>query len=335
LRQGNENKEVEIFNYVTESTLDSYLYSTVTNKARFIAQILDDESPARVSEDMDEKVLTYAEIQAVASGNPDIKERIETENTLAELNMLKREWGSEKARMRECLETYPAMLEKSQALLTKIQADMPNAKTVVAMKELPFSNERIHAEINRAVANYKNGKREDISIGTVDGFAVSVKAVEIGKGCLLDKYKSGIDVKITIKGESEYSFEPGRGENDNNVVRLKNVFLNIIPKREEKVANDIKHLSENIEQAQIQIDVPFEYEEKIVELEKRFEELNSKLSGITKQEDVIGDPDDAELSDVDVLCADDNDYQAVENDECDDTPDTPNPPQKGQNGRSR
>lgn len=71
LRQGNKNKEVEIFNYVTEGTLDSYLYQTVTDKARFVAQLLDNKAPARVSEDCDEKVLTFGEIQAAAEGNPD------------------------------------------------------------------------------------------------------------------------------------------------------------------------------------------------------------------------------------------------------------------------
>jgi len=114
LRQGNENKEVEIFNYVTAGTLDSYLYSVVTKKARFIAQILDNEIPARVSEDMDEKVLTYAEIQAIATGNPDIKKRIDTANSLAELTMLKREWGYEVGYMRSQIETFPITIQKPE-----------------------------------------------------------------------------------------------------------------------------------------------------------------------------------------------------------------------------
>ena len=89
LRQGNRNEEVEIFNYVTEGTLDSYLYQTVTDKARFIAQLLDDKCPARVSEDCDEKVLTFGEIQAAAEGNPDFKRRIELANEVAEITMLR------------------------------------------------------------------------------------------------------------------------------------------------------------------------------------------------------------------------------------------------------
>jgi hypothetical protein len=317
----------------------------VTNKARFIAQILDDESPARVSEDMDERVLTYAEIQAIASGNPDIKERIETENRLAELYALRRDWGAEKARMRECLDTFPAMLEKAQDTLTKIQADMPNAKKVTEMEELPFSNERIHGEIRRAIANLKNGKDESIVIGKVAGFEVSVKAEEVSKCLSLENYSIETVAKITVKGESEYWSEAGLDESQNNMVRLKNIFANIVPKREETFKNDVAQLSSNIEQAKNQIHVPFEYDEEVSRLERRFEELNEKLSGITEQEDVTADPEDVDFVETaeekvereKLYSADDNDYQAVENDERDNTPDkdTPEPPQKGKNGRLR
>jgi N12 class adenine-specific DNA methylase len=336
LRQGNENPEVEIFNYVTTSTLDSYLYSTVTNKARFIAQILDNDSPARVCADVDETVLTYAEIQAVAAGKKEIRQRIETANEIAELNMLRREWGRERASMREQLEVLPTRLETAKGNLERIQADKVNAEKVAAMEELPFDNKRLYAEIKKAFINLKNGDSSPIVIGTIGGFTISVQALEIGKGCLLDKYQSGIDVKITIKGESTYSFEPGRSENDNNAVRLKNVFTSIIPKREENIANDVEQYTANIEQAKAQIDVPFEYEEKIIELEKLLAELDAKLSGAEQQQDVIADEDDLEKSEViangetkeqkaereEIYSVDHNDHQPVPNSD-DDEPETP------------
>jgi hypothetical protein len=298
LRQGNENAEVEILNYVTESTLDSYLYSTVTNKARFIAQILDNDSPARVCEDMDEKVLTYAEIQAVAAGNPDIKKRIETANALAEMNMLRREWGYEKARIRERLETLPAKLEKAQAAHTKTKADCGNAKKVAAMEELPFENKRLLAELTRAVANFKKGKTESIPIGSVGGFSVAVRAEEITSGLSLDNFTHEIIGKITVKGESEYSVEAGLDENQNNVVRLKNIFAKVIPARETAIADEVAQLIQNIEQAKSRIDVPFEHEEKLAELTKQLEELDAKLSGVTEQQEIVADFEDDDFAET-------------------------------------
>ena len=295
LRQGNENPEVEILNYVTGSTLDSYLYSTVCNKARFIAQILDNESPARVCEDLDESVLTYAEIQAVAAGNPDIKKRIETANQLAELGMLKREWGNEKAKMRECLEVLPPRLERAKAMLVKIQTDKIAAAKVAAMEEIPLDNKRLHAEVNRAIANFKRGDTAEIAIGTVGGFAVSVKAEETGNTLSLENYNTEIVAKFTVKGEVDYVCEAGRGELDNNVVRLKNVFASIIPKREESAQAEITRLTENIEQAKLQVDVPFEYEDKLAELEQLLTEIDERLSGIRSQDDVIADDDDLDV----------------------------------------
>ncbi len=97
--------------YVTEGTLDSYLYQTVTNKARFIAQLMDDKTPARVSEDCDEKVLTYGEIQAAAEGNPDFRRRIEVSNEIAELTMLKNEYVHETAIAKEKTETIPKQIQ--------------------------------------------------------------------------------------------------------------------------------------------------------------------------------------------------------------------------------
>jgi hypothetical protein len=323
LRQGNENPEVEILNYVTESTLDSYLYSTVTNKARFIAQILDNDSPARVYEDMDEKVLTYAEIQAVAAGDPNIKKRIETANSLAEMNMLRREWGYERARMRELLEVLPAKLEKAQETLTKIQEDIPGAKKAAAMEELPLDNKRIHAQINDVLAKFKTGNTESVPIGIVAGFEVTVRAVEVTKGATLENLTTETIARITVKGAAEYSFEASLGEHDNNVVRIKNLFTKIVPAREESAASEVTRFTEDMQQARTQINVPFEHEQKIVELEKLLEELDEKLSGISKQEDVIADEDDLEQGETakekavreELYNTDDNDYQPVANDD--------------------
>jgi hypothetical protein len=139
----------------------------------------------------------------------------------------------------------------------------------------------------------KKGTASEIEVGTVGGFSVSVKATEEVRAnfSLLDT-TTELAVRIIVRGESEYSCEAGRNETDNNVVRLKNVFLNMIPKRVEVITEDVARLSENLEQAKAQIDVPFEHEDRIVELRKLLAELDERLSGSSQQEDVIADDDD-------------------------------------------
>lgn len=137
LRQGNKNKEVEIFNYVTEGTLDSYLYQTVVNKARFIAQLLDNKAPARVSEDCDEKVLTYGEFQAAAEGNPDFKRRIEVSNEIVELAMLKKEYAHETAVTKEKIEKLPEEIKLKKEMLSHVQNDRKSSEKI---QELSLSN---------------------------------------------------------------------------------------------------------------------------------------------------------------------------------------------------
>ena len=114
LRQGNQFDAVRILNYVTEGTLDSYLYQVVTDKARFIAQLLDDKCPARVSEDCDDKVLTFAELQAAAEGNPEFRERINLANRIAELTSLKSEHQHEIGKMQHSINMLPEMIERKR-----------------------------------------------------------------------------------------------------------------------------------------------------------------------------------------------------------------------------
>jgi DNA repair exonuclease SbcCD ATPase subunit len=267
-------------------------------------------------------------MQAIAAGNPDIKRRIETTNDIAELKMLQREWGYEQAKMRECLETIPAQLEAAQTRLSNVKSDSENAAKVAALEELPFTNERIRGLANQAYANFKNGIKDPLSVGSVGGFDVSVIAVEETRGATLMDITSEIVAKIVVKGDGEYSCEAGVGEMGNNVVRLKNVFAKIIPQRAENAASEVERLTQNLEQAKSQVGVPFEHEEKLVELEKLLEELDEKLSGISKQEDVIADDDELEETKEQrakreqIYDTDDSDYQPVPDDD-DDTPDLP------------
>ena len=207
LRQGNKNKEVEIFNYVTEGTLDSYLYSTVTNKARFIAQTLDNECPARVSEDCDEKVLTYAEIQAIAVGNPDIKARIEAANELAELNMPRREWRHEGAKMRHQTETLPKEIDELTGMLAGALLDTSVANDITDIR-LKTSDRTLYGRTDidkylldkamQSFNDFKSGKKDEVKIGEIGEFSLYVKAKNVLKFLTLEKCSNEPIAKFVV-----------------------------------------------------------------------------------------------------------------------------------------
>ena len=337
LRQGNLNKEVQIFNYVTEGTLDSYLYSTVTNKARFIAQILDNECPARVSEDMDAKVLTYAEIQAIAAGDDDVRDRIETANSLAELHMLKREHNLELSKIRSELQTLPAKINECRDRLEKVETDKIQADKIGDITiTTPDGqhiynnvNEYLYSQIKLAFENSKTKTSESASveIGTIGGqgaasaFKVSV-VVENAMINLMESSATEKQAHFLIKGVGEYSCDVGIGENANNVTRLKNFFEKAFTDRVESYSKRINDMTENLKQAEQQVNMPFERESEIEKLTKKLDELDEKLSGITAQNEETYDPEfeaeplvetAAEKAEREAMYADteDNDYQPI------------------------
>ena len=124
IRQGNMNKEVKVFNYVTEGTFDSYLYQTLENKQRFISQIMTSKSPVRSCEDVDEQALSYAEIKALCAGNPLIKEKMDLDVQVAKLKVLKADHQSQKFRLQDKLLTkFPADIQETNAHIAGLKAD--------------------------------------------------------------------------------------------------------------------------------------------------------------------------------------------------------------------
>ena len=124
IRQGNMNKEVKVFNYVTEGTFDSYLFQTLENKQRFISQIMTSKSPVRSCEDVDEQALSYAEIKALCAGNPLIKEKMDLDVQVAKLKVLKADHQSQKFRLQDKLLTkFPADIQETNAYIAGVKAD--------------------------------------------------------------------------------------------------------------------------------------------------------------------------------------------------------------------
>ena len=317
LRQGNKNNEVEIFNYVTEGTLDSYLYQTVTNKARFIAQLLDNQTPARVSEDCDEKVLTYGEIQAAAEGNPDFKRRIEVSNEIAELTMMKNSYDKETAVTREKIKKIPEEIKLKKEMLSHVRNDMVSAEKIneISLKSnnyVVMTKEKVNKYLMKMVQEKIANPEKEIPSININNFKVSVYS----------DHSDRQSVKFSIQGENTYSCLAGIAENSDNYQRLHNLFEDMIPKKEKEIIKEISELEENLEQAKNRVEKPFEHEKELEEKIEELQKLEEKLSGLSVQEDVIFDPEEEEIIETleeksareTIYNVDDNDYQPTEND---------------------
>ena len=122
VRQGNENKEVHIYRYITENTFDAYLWQTIENKQKFISQIMTSKTPVRVAEDVDESSLNYAEIKALATGDPKIKEKMDLDNEVTKLKMLEANYKSNRYRLEDKVtKSYPEEIAKTERQIAAIK----------------------------------------------------------------------------------------------------------------------------------------------------------------------------------------------------------------------
>lgn len=320
LRQGNKNSEVEIFNYVTEGTLDGYLYQIIVDKARFIAQLLDGKCPARVSEDFDERVLTSAEIQAVANGDPDLAKRVELSKAIVELSEKREEYIRETEKVQKEIEQIPEQIRLKKEMLSKVQNDRKSAEKIqqIALSGLKENKDYIvmtKEKINEHLLKMANDKlknpEKEIPSVNINNFEVSV---------YFDK--SVNEVRFMVSGESTYSCSAGTSENQDNYQRLKNLFEKAIPKKEQEILKSITALEENLEQAKNRVNTPFAYEQELLEKAEEFKKLDEKLSELSVQEDIIIDPEEEPIVETEeekskreaVYNTDENDYQPTESD---------------------
>ena len=304
LRQGNKNPEVEIFNYVTEGTLDSYLYQTVTDKARFIAQLLDNNAPARVSEDCDEKVLSFAEIQAAAEGNPEFKRRIELSNDIAELTMLKSEYDHETALTREQLERYPKTIERIQEKMASTSNDVSAAK-VISEQDLTIKTHDGRTLTERKDINeYIYSIVQDMLKKTdtpspkfnVNEFTIGVRAFTTEGGLML---MDGPHANFEIQGSEHYQMEAGRTENNDNCQRLINFFAKTVPHKLEELKENLEEVQNNMKQSEERINTPWEHEAELEKMQQEFNELEEKLAGLSEASDEFTDSEELGVTTTD------------------------------------
>ena len=319
LRQGNSFPAVRIINYVTEGTLDSYLYQVVTDKARFIAQLLDDKCPARVSEDCDEKVLTFAELQAAAEGNPDFKTRIELSNRIAELTALKQAHQHEQGKMQKRVEQIPGEIAQLRTQIGQMQEDLNSAKSMRDAEGkvksfdfvTPMKTIRRHEDIN-AYLHEQITKRIERPFDEMPKFRIGdfTVSVEIRPGEMNE-------AMLAIKGKREpsYAINVGSAANADNWQRIVNFLDSAIEKAISDSEAKISKLETDMKQAQERIGVPFDGEEELLKARIKFAELEERLSGLSEQQDAIIDPEETDEEETAEERAEREAYQNADDDD--------------------
>ena len=291
IRQGNMNKEVKVFNYVTEGTFDAYLWQTLENKQRFISQIMTSKSPVRSCEDVDEQALSYAEIKALCAGNPLIKEKMDLDVQVAKLKVLKADHQSQKFRLQDKLLTkFPADIQETNAHIAGLKADAqlaaahPQAKEDfcgMTIKGVTYDEKKTTGE-RLVLACSELPNAEEKVIGSYRGFELSLR---------FDTYRS--EYQALLKGQRKYTVPLGT-DPLGNIIRLDN-SLNNFPERINSAENELATLHQQQEAAQIEVEKPFPQEEELAEKSARLAELNAQLDVDEKSHD----PEQEEQADED------------------------------------
>ena len=290
IRQGNMNKEVKVFNYVTEGTFDSYLFQTLENKQRFISQIMTSKSPVRSCEDVDEQALSYAEIKALCAGNPLIKEKMDLDVQVAKLKVLKADHQSQKFRLQDKLLTkFPADIRETNAYIAGVKADAqlaaahPQGKEDfcgMTIKGVAYDEKKTAGE-RLVLACSELPNAEEKVIGSYRGFELSLR---------FDAFRT--EYQALLKGQRKYTVPLGT-DPLGSIIRLDN-SLNNFPERITAAENELDTLHQQQAAAQIEVEKPFPQEEELAEKSARLAELNAQLDMDEKNHEPEQDEEEQE-----------------------------------------
>ena len=290
IRQGNMNKEVKVFNYVTEGTFDAYLWQTLENKQRFISQIMTSKSPVRSCEDVDEQALSYAEIKALCAGNPLIKEKMDLDVQVAKLKVLKADHQSQKFRLQDKLLTkFPADIQETNAYITGVKADAQLAAAHpqvqegfcgMTIKGVTYDEKKTAGERLVLACSELPNAEEKVS-GSYRGFKLSLR---------FDTFRS--EYQAILKGQRRYPVALGT-DPLGNIIRLDN-SLNNFPERINSAENELATLHQQQAAAQIEVEKPFPQEEELAEKSARLAELNAQLDVDEKSHEPEQDEEEQE-----------------------------------------
>ena len=274
IRQGNRNKKVQVYNYVTEGTFDAYLFQTLENKQRFISQIMTSKSPVRSCDDVDEQALSYAEIKALCAGNPLIKEKMDLDIEVARLKVLKADHQSQQYRLEDkLLKTFPASIQHQKEVIACMKQDAETAEAHPQVKDGfcgmtikgMYYEEKLTAGERLLAACQELPSAGAVEIGSYRGFPM-----ELSFSTLHNQFE------IAFKGQSTNHVFLGTDARG-NITRLDNALDNF-PERIEKAENRLGTLIQQRDAAQAELGKPFQQEEELAAKSARLAELDALLN---------------------------------------------------------
>ncbi len=274
IRQGNRNKEVHIYRYVTEGTFDSYLWQTVEKKQKFISQIMTSKSPVRSCEDVDETALSYAEIKALCAGNPLIKEKMDLDIEVARLRLLKADHQSQQYKLEDnLLKNFPEQIEQNKGYIAAFQADMatlaqhPHPEDgfagMMVRGDALTDKDNAGAAILEACKEIKG--RDGLEIGIYRGFALSLTIENFGQ-----------DIVLTLKGQMSHRATLGKDARG-NLIRIDNTLAGM-SERLENVKARLENLYTQVDAAKAELGKPFAMNADLEQKSSRLAELNAMLN---------------------------------------------------------
>ena len=287
IRQGNRNKTVQIYNYVTEGTFDAYLFQTLENKQRFIGQIMTSKSPVRSCEDVDEQVLSYAEVKALCAGNPLIKEKMNLDVEVAKLKVLKADHQSQKYRLEDkLLKEFPASIQRQKVEISALQQDAKVAEDNPQVKDgfCGMTVKGMHLDDKLAagerllLACKEMPTAETVTLGHYRGFGFDLR---------FDTFRN--EYQAVLRGATSH-FVPLGTDARGNLTRLDNALDNF-PDRIARAENQLQTLYQQRDAAQQEVQKPFPKEAELAEKSARLAELDALLNMESRPEPEREEPE--------------------------------------------
>lgn len=277
LRQGNDFKKVKIFRYVTEGTFDAYNWGLIENKQKFIGQLMSGKNPSRSCEDVDEAALSYAEVKALASGDPRIMEKTELDGQVTKLKLLKANHENQRYALEDKLiKFYPQAIKREQELIAALEADIKHLEAHTPADKEHFSMTVLgqtyteRKEAGQAIIHAFDQLKDlsdKVELGEYRGFPMTLWVSDSG---------FSQKIQITLKHELSHSLEPG-SDPSGNITRIDNA-LDSMKENLQKHQAELANLLQQTEDAKVEVKRPFPQEAELAEKSKRLNVLNVALN---------------------------------------------------------
>ena len=302
LRQGNMNDRVKIFRYVTENTFDSYSWQLIENKQKFIGQIMTSKSPVRSCEDVDEAALTYAEVKALATGNPYIREKMDLDVQVSKLKLMKANHTSQIYRLEDNItQHYPQQIATLKERIDGLTADIQTAK-----ENLPEDKEQFSMKVGNKLYTDKKeagtalvemckevkSANASVTIGEYAGFKMAVSFDSLNHKFVMN-----------LKGQLSHNLEVG-ADPFGNITRI-NHALEAMPKELDNAKVKLENVERQLETAKAEVTKPFAQETELKEKLDRLSALNALLNMDETGSDVQVENEVSEQSEADTFGHDD------------------------------